>query len=213
VSDIFREIEEELRRDNFLKLWQRFGKYIIALVVVAIVAVVLVVGWRQYRSRARQAEGVRYAAALDLLVQGKSQAAAAALAAMSGSVSGGRAMMVKLEEASIKAKANDYAGATALYRQIATDDATAPIYRDLATVLSADLTVDRNPKAVVAQLKPLTDASNPWHYTALELTAVAELGEGDQAAARKIYRQLADDLKAPGGLRARAAEMTAALGP
>ena len=31
VSDIFREIDDELRRDNLLKLWSRYGKYIIAV--------------------------------------------------------------------------------------------------------------------------------------------------------------------------------------
>ena len=33
VSDIFREIDEELRRDNLLKLWSQYGRYIIAVAV------------------------------------------------------------------------------------------------------------------------------------------------------------------------------------
>jgi len=213
VSDIFREIEEELRRDNFFKLWQRYGKYVIALAVIAVVATALAVGWRQYRVRASQAEGVRYAAALDLLTQGKAKDAAAAFAAMGATATGSRAMLIKFEQASIKAKANDFAGATALYDQIASNSDNARIYRDLANLLVGDLAITTDPKAAVARLKPLTDASNPWHYSARELTAVADMGLGDVASARKIYRQLADDLAAPRGLRARATEMTAALAP
>ena len=55
MSDIFREIDEELRRDNFFKLWQRYGKYVIALAVVAVAITGLVVGWREYQLRQRQA--------------------------------------------------------------------------------------------------------------------------------------------------------------
>ena len=36
MSDIFREIDEELRRDNLLKLWQRYGRYVIGVVVLAL---------------------------------------------------------------------------------------------------------------------------------------------------------------------------------
>lgn len=213
MSDIFREIDEELRRDNLLKLWQRYGKYIIALAGVAVVATALGVGWHQYRLRLRQAEGVRYAAALDLLTKGKTKDAAAAFAAMSPSATGGRGLLVKFELASIKAKANDPAGAMAIYDQIAADSGYAQMYRDLANLLAADLALDKDAKAAVARLKPLTEASNPWHYSALELTAVADIELGDAASARKIYRQLADDRAVPQGLRARATEMTKALGP
>jgi hypothetical protein len=37
VSDIFREIDEELRRDNLLKLWSEYGRYIIAVAVAALI--------------------------------------------------------------------------------------------------------------------------------------------------------------------------------
>ncbi len=87
------------------------------------------------------------------------------------------------------------------------------IYRDLATLFAARFTLDKEPKPAIDRLQKLTDAANPWHPMALELTAVAELKEGDKAAARKTYQTLADDLTAPAGARARAAEMVAALGP
>ena len=38
-----------------------------------------------------------------------------------------------------------------------------------------------------------------------------ELKAGDKGGASEIYKQLADDLNAPNGLRARAAELAAAL--
>jgi hypothetical protein len=43
------------------------------------------------------------------------------------------------------------------------------------------------------------------------LTAAAKLKAGDKAGALDIYKKLADDLAAPEGVRARAAEMAAVL--
>ena len=45
----------------------------------------------------------------------------------------------------------------------------------------------------------------------LDLTAAARLEAGDKSGALEVYKTLADDLAAPQGTRARAAEMAAAL--
>jgi len=47
VSDVFREVDEELRRDRLMALWKRFGPYLIG----AAVALVLVVAGRAYLAR------------------------------------------------------------------------------------------------------------------------------------------------------------------
>jgi hypothetical protein len=85
--------------------------------------------------------------------------------------------------------------------------------RDAATlfaVMHGGL-LDTDPKAAIASLQPLTVAGSAWRPSALELTAVARLKEGDDSAALALYKTLADDLTAPQGLRARAAQMVAVL--
>jgi len=212
VSDIFREIDEELRRDNLLKLWQRYGKYVIVAAAVLVAATAVAAGWREYQSRQAQAQGVRYEAALSLARQGKDREAAGAFAALAQNSAAGRAVLARFEEAALKAKAGDRDGAIALYGAIAADSGADQAYRDLANLLAARLELDKDPKDAATRLAPLTDAGNPWHSTALELTALAALDEGDKTKARATYQRLADDLAAPQGARARAAEMVAALG-
>jgi hypothetical protein len=212
VSDIFREIDEELRRENFFKLWQRYGKYVVALAVALVIVTAGMVGWRQYRLQRSQTEGVRYASALALAQQGQDKAAADAFGAMAHEVHGGRGVLARLQEAALRAKDGDAAAAIALYDQVAQDGSVEPVYRDAATLLAGRYGLDtEDPKAVIARLAPLTDAANPWHATALELTALAQLKAGDKDAARQSYQKLADDLSAPQGARARAAEVVAAL--
>jgi len=212
VSDIFQEVDEELRRENFAKLWARFGKYVIAFAVLVVLATAGVTQWRQYRTHQREAEGARYVAALDLARAGKDKDAADAFSVIARQAGGGHAMLARLEEAALKARSGDSAGAVKLYGAVAADTSVDPIYRDVATLLAAQYGLDTgDPKAIIAQLAPLTSATNPWHPTALELTALAQLKSGDKAAARATYKRIADDLSAPQSLRARATEMIAAL--
>ena len=211
VSDIFQEIDEELRRENFAKLWQRYGVYLVGLAVLIVVAVAAVVGWRAYQQRQHEAEGERYALALDLARQGKDKEASEVFAEVSRQGQGGHAMLARFEDAALKSKGGDTKGAIALYDALSADSSLDPAYRDLARLMAAqDELKDGDPKAVISRVAPLTSTSNPWHPTALELTALAQLKAGNLAEARATYQRIADDLQAPQGLRARAAEILAA---
>lgn len=213
MSDIFREIDEELRRDNLARLWTRYGSYVIALAVAIVLATAGIVAWREYQLRQRQAEGVRYAAALDVVRRGNNDAAAAdAIAEVAREARGGYAVLARLQEAALRVKANDRAAAVTVYDALSRDGSTAAVYRDVATLMAARYSLDTAaPQAVIERLAPLTAAENPWHPSALELTALAQLKAGDRSAARATYQRITDDLSAPQGLRARAAEMVSAL--
>lgn len=212
MSDIFHEIDEELRRENFAKLWARYGKYVVALAVVIVLATGGVSEWRRYQQRQREAEGARYLAALELARQGKDKDAADAFSLIARQSSGGYPVLARLEEAALKARTGDVKGAIALYEAVAADGSVDSVYRDAATLLAAQYELKGgDPKAIIAKLAPLTGAANPWHPSALELTALAQLKSGDKAAARLTFQHVADDLSAPQGLRARASEMITAL--
>jgi hypothetical protein len=213
VSDIFREIDEELRRDNFLKLWQRYGRYVIGAVVVVLLAVGGFVAWRNHQVSVRQAQSVRYEAGLALLRQGK-EAEAAKVFASVGDEAGAYGQLAAFEAADLAAKSGDVKGAIADYDRLAKSSDVDPELRDVATLLSVmNGFADSDPHQVIDRLKPFTDSANPWRSTALELTAAATLKSGDQAGALDMYKKLADDLAAPEGVRARAAEMAAVLKP
>jgi len=214
VSDIFQEVDEELRRDNFAKLWKRYGNYVIALAVLIVVATGAYSWWRGHDLAVRQAEGGRAAAALALAGQGKYAEAADALTVLASDAHAGRALVSRFEAAALRARAGDEAAAIAGYDALAKDTSVDQIYRDLATLMWAYHALDTvDPQAIIERLAPLTAASSPWHPSAIELTAVAHLKAGDRNAARTDYQHLADDLTAPQSMRARAAQMIAALAP
>ena len=212
MSDIFREIDEELRRDNFAKLWERYGQYVVGLAVIIVLATAGTVGWREYQARVQRAESIRYAAAVELAQKNELARAADDFAALARTSGGGQATLARLQEAALRARAGDEAAAIAAYKAIAGDSSVDTVYRDLATLLAALHEMHSgDPKAIIGEITRLTGPGNPWRPSALEITALAHLRAGERNEARDIYKSLADDLTAPQGLRARAAEMSAAL--
>ena len=211
MSDIFREIEDELRRDNLLQLWSRYSRYIIAGVVVLALIAAGIFAWRQHLASERLAQANRYTAALTLARQGKEADAAKLLAEVPNS-GGGYGIPAAFQQAALLAKTGDRQGAIAVYERLAASSSVAREYRDLAVLHAVMYQLpDGDPQAAIERLAPLTENGNPWRATALDMTAAAKLKSGDRGGALEIYRNLADDLAAPRELRARAAEMAAAL--
>jgi len=211
VSDIFREIDEELRRDNLLKLWKLYGRYIIAAAALALVVAGTMVAWRDHQLAERRAQSARYAGALALVHDGKEADAVKVFAAIAQE-GGGYALLADFDNAALLAKSGDRPAAAAAYDRIAAQSDLDPSLRGLALLLSViQGAPEADPHATIQRLTPLTQTGNPWRPTAVELTALARLKSGDKSGALDLYRGLAGDLSAPQSLRARAAEMVVAL--
>lgn len=213
MSDIFREIDEELRRDNWLKLWSQYGRYIVALAVAALLVAGSVVAWRDHQLSERRAQSTRFAGALELATSGKPADAEKVLGLIAGE-GGGYAVLASFEQAGLLAKSGDHKAAAAAYDRIAARSGIGSAFHDLAVLLSVMQSMpSADPQATIARLAPLTAAGSPWRPTALELTAVARLQAGDKKGAVELYKSLADDLEASPSSRAHAAEMATALAP
>jgi len=212
VSDLFREIEEDLQRDRYKKLWDKYGNLVIAAAVVLVAATAGWQGWKAYRLRQEEALGQRYETAVQLAHAGKTVEAEASFAKLAADANAGYNALSRLQEAALLAKAGKREEAIAVYDKLAQDGAVERPYRDLATLLAVLAASDSgDPAALIKRLEPLGAAGSPWRYSALELTAALATRMGDKARAEQLYSQLSDDAAAPSGVRARAAEMLAAL--
>jgi hypothetical protein len=182
-----------------------------ALAVLVLVAAGGIVAWRDHQLSERRAQSMRYSSALSLVREGK-DAEAANVFALVAREGGGYATLASFEEAELLAKSGDRKGAAAAYDRIAAKGGLDALFRELATLLSVMQSLPgADPHSVIDRLAPMTSPGNPWRSTALELTAAARLEAGDKSGALEVYKTLADDLAAPQGTRARAAEMAAAL--
>lgn len=211
MADIFREVDEELRREGFEKVWRRYGRYIIGAAALAVLATAGYVGWQRYTESQSAERARQYEAAMALVQQPDMAAALPTLQAL-GAGSDGYATLARLQEAALQAKAGNTAAALSIYDKLSTDASVDRAFPELAIILLALQTLDTAaPAELTARLAPLTAADNPWRHSALELTGLLAKRSGDVERARQIFAGLADDLDAPQALRGRAAELLAAL--
>jgi hypothetical protein len=212
VADVFREVDEELRRDRAEQLWKKYGTYLLAVAIGIVLAVAGMQGWRAYQQSQREALSNQYAAAQALVRGGDTAAGLNAFAAMGEIDAGGYPGLAALREAALRADSGDVAGAVAIWDGLARDSGLGEGFRQVATLLSVmHQANDGDPAALQARLAPLTGAGQAFRATALELSAVLALRAGDRETARGHYQALADDRSVPTGLRGRASQMLNAL--
>jgi hypothetical protein len=213
VSDVFREVDEDLRSESYQKLWDKYGKLLIGAAVGVVVVTAIWQAWSGWQRGRNEADGERYMAAAQVAARGQTGAAIAMLEQLEGEAGEGYATLSRLQRAAALVKAGDRREAVSLYDAVAADDAVDPSLRDLATLLAAQNLVDTADRPTLERrLAALVLEDSPWRFAARELLAIAALRTGDSAAARDYFTKLADDPATPQGVRARAAEMLAALG-
>ena len=213
MSDIFREVDEELREERLKKAWKRFGPFVVVLALVAVAVTGGTVFWRNYQEQQRQTESDRYFTALEALQAGDEAKALSQFAELSSNADG-YGLLAELQLAALQAGNGDAEAAAETYRSLA-DDVDAPVpFRDLASLLLARLEIESgDPADLSARLDPLTAAGSPWRFLARELQVALALRQGDLVTARTLASELSSAGEVPNALRQRMTELSAALGP
>ena len=213
MSDIFREVEEDLRHDRYQKLWDRYGLYVILVAVGLVAIAAATAGWRAYSRAQAEAASERFTA---LVAEAKANPdrAAEILSAGAETLPSGYETLTRFRAAGTLADQGNTAGAVTALDAIAADATTPDIFRGLAQIKAATLIVDGAPIVdIQARLLPLTDAGNPWRNDARELLGLAEMKADHPAESLSYFQAIVSDQDAPAGLRDRANMMIALLGP
>lgn len=211
MADIFEEVDEEVRRDEQLKLWQRYGKFVIAGMIVVVGITAAIVGWREYQKRISLEESARFEAATKLATEKKAKEAADAYGAVDREARTGYRDLALMREAALKLNAGDAKTAAGLYDQVASGGGD-PALRDLATVLFVTASLETGkPDELRVRLQPLLAKDHTWRHSARELAALISLRTGDAKGAREMLTLIKDDRAAPPSLRRRANELLAVM--
>jgi hypothetical protein len=212
-ESFYREVDEELRRDQMRSYWQRYGKLAVAGVVLLLAAIAGAIWWNNQQEVKRGRQGEQLVAAMGEIEAGNRNAALPKLDELSKSGAPGYRAAAAFAKASLALRSNDVDGAARLYRQIAEDDGMDRVYRDLATVRQTHAEYDKlQPQAVVDRLKPLAAAGNPWFGSAGEMVAIAYLRLNKPQEAARIFAAMAKDKQVPDSIRTRAMQMAGSLG-
>jgi len=213
VSEIFDEVQEEVRREQLKRLWERYS---VVILTVAFLIVGGVGGWRAWvylEGKKAQEAGAQFEAAATLADQQKPAEAEAAFARIASDAPQGYRTLARLRAAGELAT-RDAPGAVKLYDAIAADRSVGQTEQDLAALRAASLLVDTASYAdIKARLEPLTGATRTFRHSAREMLALSAWRNNDPSAARKWIDMMGGDIETPPGLRSRAEALTALLPP
>jgi hypothetical protein len=213
VSELFDEVDEDVRRDQLKKLWDQYSIYIIAAAFLIIAAVG---GWRgyQYLEAKKAAEaGSAFDKAVELSEANKHAEAEAAFTELAAKAPSGYRTLARLRAAA-EAASRDPKAAAKLYDDIAADRSVGAPEQDLAKVRAAELLLESSSYPTMLQrLEPATAPGATFRHTARELLALSAWRAGDMAAARQWLDLIANDGETPPSLRSRAEALQALLPP
>jgi len=213
VSELFDEVDEEVRRDQLKKLWDRYSLYIIA---VALLIIAGVGGWRgyQYLEAKKAAEaGVAFDKAVELSEQNKHAEAEVAFADLAAKAPSGYRVLARLRAAA-EVVSRDPQAAAKMFDEIAADRSVGTAEQDLARIRAAQLLLDSTTYPNLLQrLEPATAPNSTFRHTARELLALSAWRANDAAAARQWLDLIANDGETPPSLRSRAEALQALLPP
>ena len=201
MSDIFREVDEDVRRDKAAEFWKKNQNYIIAAAAIVVLATA---GWRFYdyrRLQAAQAAGAQFEQVLELDRNGKASEAAAALAKIAAEGPAGYRLMARLSAAALQAK-TDPAAAIAAYDALAQDASIGPLFQETARLRAALLRLDAGQTdQAKAALEALATPTGAYRHTAREMLGVVALQAQDYEGAGKWLDMVVADPEAPNGVR------------
>jgi hypothetical protein len=203
VSDIFQEVDEEVRRERLQRLWDLYGHYAIAACVLLVVSVG---GWRGYQwweAKQAAAASVKFEAAAQLAEGDKYGEAQKAFAEIGKDGTTGYRGLARMREAAALAETDPKAGVAA-YEALAADAKLGQPLQDLAALRAGLILVDTAPYAeMTRRLEPLAGAGAPFRHTARELLALGAWRSGDLAAVRKWAETVGNDIETPADIRSR----------
>lgn len=212
-ESFYREVDEELRRDQMKTYWERFGKLVIAGVLLVLAAIGGYIWWQNQKEVKAGERSATLVEAFDDVAAGRKKAALAKLDGLVESGADGQRAAALLTKADIAIDGKDLKGAAVLFKQVADDDGLARPYRDLALVRMTAVELDTlAPQTVIDRLKGLAVAGNPWFGSAGEMVALSYLKQGKPQQAAAIFAAMAKDKTLPDTLRSRATQMAGSLG-
>ena len=207
MSDIFREVEEDVRKERLEKLWKSYGEYVIALIVIAVLGVGGWQGWLRYQDSQAGKASTAFTAAQKI---SNPDQAAAAYDVLTKNAPSGYSQLALLSKANALASANKTNDAVAIYKDIAAKD-NGPMGA-VARLRAAWLEADTTSRADLASLlAPINTDTSAWKQMAREVLAYSDYKAGKIQDAAGEFDALVNDSASPDALKNRARAFAAFL--
>jgi hypothetical protein len=213
VSDesLFREVDEDVRQEQYKKLWEKFGNYFIGLCFSVVALVAGFKGYQYYEKTKSEAAAIVYFDGLKNAQAGKAEDAVRALAAIDHA---GFKQLASLQAAIVLAEQGKTKEAVAAFDAVAADSTVDASLRDVAKIRAGYLLADTaKPDALLTRLGGFDKDGQVWRHAAREIFGIAAYRTGDYAMADRYMNANFADADTPPDMRDRAQVMIQLLTP
>lgn len=211
LTDTFiQEVDEDVKNDNLKELWNRYGLFVIAIVVLAVSAAVSFDKLQAWQTLRNQNRTENYMAATQL--QDSADDTIAALQKISQDNQGIFSDFAKLQIANVLLDENKQEEALAALEKLAGEKQVNSEVKNIALIKLATYRVDTLSYEEFKQLlQPVLATENSWTPMAQDLLAMSAIKNGDLENARAIYENVLKAKDLPDNFRARIQEMLASI--
>jgi hypothetical protein len=210
MSDFIREVDEEVRHDQFRRFLNAYWAFILVGVIVVLGGVA---AWRAndyFRQKQAEAAAARF---IEAVRKAPDAASIAELDGLAKDAPAGYRVLARLRAASENARGDAAAGIKA-FDAIASDPSVDLDLQDVARWRAAVLAADASSlEEARRRLQPLADANATFRNLARETLAVLALKAADDPAARRWLEAMLADPAALPSTRQRARLLLKLVGP
>ena len=208
MADIFDEISKELKQDNYARLWRRYGRAVIGVLALIIIAIAIQQTFSYISAQKTRTAANEFYTALN------AENPAAALAEITDHLTPGYQMLSHFAQAQALAESGQFALAEQTYLALTSHTDIAPIYQDMAQLLSVMVAPpSSDADQLIARLAPLNNTANPLQGLSLEQTAALHIKAQRRDEAITILKKITTLTNISESLRQRAQQFLSILNP
>ncbi len=211
LTDAFiQEVDEDVKNDNLKVLWDKYGLFIVAFVVLAVSAAVSFDKLHEWKVLRNQNRTENYMAAVQL--QDNSEETIAALQKISTDNQGIFSDFAKLQIANVLLSENKQEEALSMLEKLAAEKNVNEEVKHIALVKLASYRVDSlGYEEFVALVKPLMETDNSWTPAVQDLLAMSAIKNGNIEGAKEIYGKILKNKDLPEGFINRVKDMLSSI--
>ncbi len=203
MSELLREIEEDIRNERIRKVWRAVSKVMVQASVLVVLGTIGIVTWQHYSQSRAMEQTSRFMKGIDRLGVEDYRGAIAAFDELSADKGTSYYALAMLHKGQAEELSGDREAARKTYDALARSGASDENFTVLASLLAVS---DSD------ALLPAPGKDTPFAYTRSEWRAWQLLKQGKRDEAVAIFTELSDDERVPYSLRARASEVLSHLG-
>lgn len=210
-DSLFREVDEDVRQEQYKKLWDRYGNVLIALCAVVVLGVAGFKGWQYWQVKQSEAAGQAYFQALKTAGGDKPLDGVSELQHISQT---GFKTLADLRSAAILVQQGKTDEALKTYEAVAADGSADATLRELAEIRAGYLLADTlGPEDLQKRLAKFDTDGNAWRNDMREIVGIAAWRAKNYVLADKVMNDILSDISASGGVRQRASMMLELIAP